>query len=219
VAALQAAGATFDLGRPFGDLGALRPMTEPGGHLEENGSLLGGLEFRHPLLMPDTATFGAIHSGRLKPGDGGVGRCSFLADSRTVVVSQNAEFADDRSRDGVADGLLALALRLYTPLRPTYGWVDEVGWNEPSDESIDRVRPRFVFWATFYGPEYVEALGRDFLKQAPGWVVVDLEDGGLLLVARESYEDWWHHDPPGLLEHFRARRSRIRIYRAQPFPF
>ena len=121
--------------------------------------------------------------------------------------------------DGVATGLLALALHFYPCLRPIYGWVDEWGWNLPEGKALAAHRPRYLFWANFFGPEYVKAVGRDFLKGAPGWASVDLEDGGILHVATESYQAWWENDQPELLAYFRQQFPKVQIYRAQPIPY
>ena len=61
--------------------------------------------------------------------------------------------------------------------------------------------------------------GREFLKDAPGWVSVNLSDGGILHVSTESYRDWWENDQLEALAYFRQRFPKLQIYRAQPIPW
>lgn len=43
-----------------------------------------------------------------------------------------------------------------------------------------------LFWANFFGPEYVEALGRDRLISAPCHKIEELSDGGIIVFLSES---------------------------------
>ena len=45
---------------------------------------------------------------------------------------------------------------------------------------------RGIFWANFFGPEYVQMFGRDRLLSAPWYKTEDLPDSGLLLLISES---------------------------------
>jgi hypothetical protein len=187
----------------------------------EDGSIIAGLDLEHHLLVPDVSTKELIRQSGLAMNAKAYGNFGFFADTCGVSVSQNAEVTNqlDVKADGVATGLLALALHFYPSLRPTYGWVDEFGWNLPEGKSLASHRPRFLFWATFFGPEYVRKIGRDFLKSAPGWRSVDLEDGGILHVVTESYQAWWENEQPELLAYFRQAFPKLSIYRAQPIPY
>jgi hypothetical protein len=196
-------------------------VLEPGAVLSEDGSILGLLNLQHRLLTPDVSTLCTIQSGGLAADAPAFGSFGFFAKTCGISVGQNAEITNKAGveADAVATGLLALALHFYPCLRPMYGWVDESGWNLPQGKALAAPRPRYLFWANFFGPEYVLALGRDFLKGAPGWASVDLPDGGILHVCTESYKDWWENDQPELLPYFRRKFPKVQIYRAQPIPY
>ncbi len=75
-------------------------------------------------------------------------------------------------------------------LEPRYDRVEE-----RTEEGGIRNRPRFpgvhhnlsgLYWANFFGPEYVEMWSRDFLLGAPCYGVEDLDDGGMLLYLADS---------------------------------
>jgi hypothetical protein len=190
-------------------------VLEPGAILDEDGSILSLLEIQHRLLVPDPSALGDNQLVNTM----GPASFAFFSSSCGVKVSQNAEAVAGPSPDWIATSLLSLALHFYPFLRPMYGWVDESGWNLPQGKARSTLRPKNLFWANFFGPEYVKALGREFLKGAPGWVSVDLPDGGILHVCTESYKDWWENDQPGLLAYFRRKFPKVQLYRAQPIPY
>jgi hypothetical protein len=142
-----------------------------------------------------------------------------ISGERRGLVLKTPNLTDSSPADAIATGLLALATHLYPHLRSEYGWVDEGGWNAPQGKALASPDPKYLFWANFFGPDRVKAMGRDFLKAAPGWVSVDLEDGGILHVATESYQEWWNNDQPELLAYFRRKYPKVQIYRAQPIPY
>jgi len=57
-----------------------------------------------------------------------------------------------------------------------------LGYNPPN---IPHALPG-LFWANFFGPEYVDLLGREKLLSSPVHEVRQLQDGGLLLLLSES---------------------------------
>jgi hypothetical protein len=207
----------LDWGKPVTDL-KLEPV--PSGVLSKDGSILGLLQLQHNLLAYDVGTRGDVVRGQRAAEEDAYGSFAFFADTQTVSVAQNADETNQLGVDAdiVATGLLALAVHFYPCLEAGYGWVDESGWNLPSGKALASPQPRYLYWATFYGAEHVQALGRDFLLGAPGWRIVDLPNGGLLHVATESYREWWTNDQPELLEYFRRKLPKVRIYRAQPIP-
>jgi hypothetical protein len=168
----------------------------------------------HPLLQPDTMTD--------PKGGKGQASLSFVPESLSVGISQDVSFPDLSQVDPVARGLLAFGRRLYPDLRPIYRWIDEPSGNIPETSEIASTRLRYIFWANFWGPAYVERYGRDFLRGAPGWRVEDLEDGGILYVTTASYVEWWlmarleHLDPerPRLRKWLLERRGPLAVQRA-----
>lgn len=194
-------------------------VPEPGAVIDENDGICGLLNLQHRLLALDVWTVNQVRQGTYPAGAPAFGNFGFDAKNCGIIVGQWASFREGDSPDGVANGLLALATHFYPCLRPQYGWVDEAGWNLPEGKALAALRPRYLFWANFFGPEYVQAIGREFLKRAPGWVSVDLPDGGILHVCTESYQDWWENDQPEVLAYFRRKIPKVQIYRAQPIPY
>ena len=62
-----------------------------------------------------------------------------------------------------------------------------MAWGKASAEKTIAGPPPMLYGANFFGPEMVARLGREFLLQAPCWRVVELDDGGVLLVASKSF--------------------------------
>jgi hypothetical protein len=161
----------------------------------------------HSLLQPDTLTY-------WKRGKGSAS-LSFGRESMFVTLGQDISFPDPSKADPVAHGQLAFARLLYPHLRPKYGWIDESSGNEPTSKDIAATKLQYIFWANFFGPEYVERYGRDFLLNAPGWKVEELDDGGILYVTLESFVEWWRTERLDILRYFRTQVPDIRLYRAE----
>lgn len=91
-----------------------------------------------------------------------------------------------------AGRLLYLANNLYQLVRPPYGWIERLPtWNPlkagyTTWEDVEELKLPHLYWANFFGPAYVEKVGKEFLKQAPGWKCEELDDGGLLYVLTPS---------------------------------
>jgi hypothetical protein len=168
----------------------------------------------HDLLQPDALTHPKYQKGRASLG--------FVSESFSVRIYQSVSFPDLSRVDPVALGLLAFGRLLYPDLHPIYGWIDEPSGNIPETSEIASTQLRYIFWANFWGPAYVERYGRDFLRGAPGWRVEDLEDGGILYVTTASYVEWWlmarleHLDPerPRLRKWLLERRGPLAVQRA-----
>lgn len=56
------------------------------------------------------------------------------------------------------------------------------GWSPPK---VKNALPG-LFWANFFGPEYVEMWGRDRLLSAPCYKVEELRDGGMMILLSKS---------------------------------
>ncbi len=203
------------LGGRFLHIGSLRPHPDPAETINARGNIMVTLDLQHPLLAPDTATISLIPARNLPPDTQAWGSFSFLQTSRIVCICQDGSFSDRRRADPVALGQLALAQLLYPYLRPSYGWIDELGGNQPEAEELSPRRLEYIFWANVFGPDYVARFGREALLRAPGWKVEVLDDGGVLYVACESYSQWWEKAPDGILDYFRQLEPEINIYRAE----
>jgi hypothetical protein len=114
----------------------------------------------HDLLQPDALTHPEYQKGRASLG--------FESESLSVRIYQSASFLDLSRVDPVALGLLAFGRLLYPDLRPIYGWIDEPSGNIPETSEIVSTQLRYIFWANFWGPAYVERYGRDFLRGRAG---------------------------------------------------
>ncbi len=77
---------------------------------------------------------------------------------------------------------LKIAKILYNLLGSSYGWVNHLpNFNPTHGRPILERKLKEIYWVNFFGPEYVEKYGREFLLNAPGWKKEELSDGGLLL--------------------------------------
>ena len=85
--------------------------------------------------------------------------------------------------------------------------LDEYGkvlsYNAPTGKA--RMALRGVFWANFFGPEYVEMFGRDNLLKAPCYRVEELSDGGMLLLLSETPFD-------ASTENYKSRKKKLYSY-------
>lgn len=91
-----------------------------------------------------------------------------------------------------SQGFLHLGKRLYQTVQPRYGWIERLTFWNPEKagytmwEDVEQLGLPHIYWANFFGPAYVEKLGKDILMQAPGWKVEELNDGGLVYVLSPS---------------------------------
>jgi hypothetical protein len=77
---------------------------------------------------------------------------------------------------------LDIGKRLYEILRPTFGWIDFDYGLRTTHEDIEALELPTLYWANFFGPAYVDKIGRDKILSAPAWAIEELPDGGLLYV-------------------------------------
>jgi len=77
--------------------------------------------------------------------------------------------------------LLRLAKELYTILHPVFGSIDFCS-NRTREKDVQALEIPHIYWANFFGPEYVEKYGKEYFMKAPGWLHEELDDGGILYV-------------------------------------
>ncbi len=217
------------VGGGFLKIGRRQAEPDPFTWIDAKGNLHIAIE--HNLLQPETLTYQQRNKGSAW--------LSFGRETMFVLLGQSVAFPDLSKVDPVAHGQLAFARLLYPYLRPKYGWIDEPSGNEPTSKDIAATTLQYIFWANFFGPDYVARYGRDFLLNAPGWKIEELDDGGILYVTTESYVEWWstyqteHMEREELIEwasahmewwavirpeivrYFRAKIPDIRLYRAE----
>lgn len=76
---------------------------------------------------------------------------------------------------------LNLANQFYSVMEPSFGLVDDGSRPTNLLEGLPGLG-----WITFFGPEYVELIGRSKLSTAPCYKAVELQDGGFSLQLFES---------------------------------
>ena len=102
--------------------------------------------------------------------------------SQTTMFTQK-EYDPERH----AQRFLEVGKRLYDLVQPIFGWIERCwpsGYTKWGD--IESLAVPHIYWANFFGPEYVRKLGRKYLLNAPGWKKEDLKDGGFLYVLSPS---------------------------------
>lgn len=77
---------------------------------------------------------------------------------------------------------LDIGKSLYEVLRPTFGWIDFDYGLRTTHEDIEALELPVLYWANFFGPAYVDKIGRDKILTAPAWAIEELSDGGILYV-------------------------------------
>ena len=115
------------------------------------------------------------------------------------------------------EDLLRMSIELYVLISPSYGSIHRT---QDALEMATVHDPKYgktivptdlkrglpgVFWANFFGPEYVELVGRQRLLSAPCKVARELPDGGVLILLASS--------PLALpIETIRARQRAFMTY-------
>lgn len=182
------------------------PMVKvgPEGHIYAQGM------FEHALL--ERSPVECRISNEFDP----IADLSYIQGQRHVGVSQSGGWESPASViNALARGQFALALILYAKLRPKYGYIDEGSEAMPSFKTVKKTELKYMLWANFFGPAYVEKFGRQFLMAAPGWKKEELDDGGILYVVTESYYDWWTKPPTEVLEYFKKQIPGIKLYKTK----
>jgi|SRR5580765_1256520 len=155
----------------------------PSRKIDEKGSILGVVGIEHELLAKGRFHYAPI---KVPPHQHGTGSVSYIHDYRDFRLKQHIEENDIEHLDAIANGLTTFARMIYPRLRPSYGWIDESGYVEPTDV-IRKGEPRFLSWANIFGPKLVQHIGLEFVLEAPGWKKEKLDDGGLLFVVESQY--------------------------------
>jgi hypothetical protein len=134
------------------------------------------------LYAPQPTTYSIVDVARRGKDLWDVG-FGFTETGRKKVGLTFSEFARQRG-----DLVERLGEFLYKRLRPSFAFVIWGG-----DETFDLARPIVerklsVGWRTWYGPEYVESYGREWLRGIPDRTM-DLDDGGVFQAIDCSAED------------------------------
>jgi hypothetical protein len=197
---------------------------DPELHIDSDGGF-SLANFAHPLLA--RSPLDPVRLGSFPP------TCSvtFLPEFHVVSFCQSGSPDDPSNLDNLARGQLALAQALYPRLRPAFAFIDEQ--NGALDEKqvfgevvrdLSQTQIPYLFWADFFGPNFVAKHGRDFFLKAPAGQSQELDDGGFLYVAPKKYSgwrdwtgtiDWRQPGSKGLWPYFRRRFPKIELYNVE----
>ena len=98
---------------------------------------------------------------------------------------------------------------LYKIVSPSFGWIDFDYGLRTTYEDIESLELPTLYWANFFGPEYVSKIGREKIISAPAWVIEKLSNGGLLYVLSSCPGLADDHVPPDdVKSHFGAMQVR-----------
>lgn len=78
--------------------------------------------------------------------------------------------------------LLAIGIELYNILHPTFGWIDFNFGIFTAHEDIESVNLPVLYWANFFGPRFIDKIGKQRIESAPNWKLEKLADDGYLYV-------------------------------------
>ncbi len=110
-------------------------------------------------------------------GDYHSGKVSLSSDDTSIFTQRQYNSEENSTR------LLNLAMLLYNCLSPKFGWIEHssrAGYLRGSD--VENLTIPCIYWANFFGPDYVKKFGQQYFLQAPGWKCEILGDGGCLYV-------------------------------------
>jgi hypothetical protein len=140
---------------------------------------------------------------------------TFSGPSGFVRFSQDVDSSKPSSWDSLANRLWEFGLLMYPALRPDYCSLDQLGDDEWTN--VWKLELKHIYWRNVFGPRYVAEYGRDFLLNAPGWKVEELEDGGIMYMPEQSYLCWVSKPTCAVAEeaikYFRKRFPKIKQYK------
>jgi hypothetical protein len=104
---------------------------------------------------------------------------------------------------------LDIGRKLYEVVEPSFGWIDQYhGWTT-THEDIESLNLQMLYWANFFGPKFVQKLGRDRILNAPAWRIEELADGGMLYLLAPHLGQSDEHVPlESVKEYFGVERVR-----------
>ena len=211
----QAAGASFLRWRGIGKDALLERDPVPANAANDEGNFsVPGQEFTHELLAPAFYGYGDVLPAVYNFGP--TANLRFFQPCRIVDVDQFANEDDPQRFDDSARRIVQIGTLIYSGIRPAYGYLDAEADCTVAKYSVTKKEIRFLFWANIFGPEFVELYGREFLLNAPGWTKEERNDGGILYIATEGLSEWlWKTSPTNVIEYFRRRIPRIKVFRSQ----
>ena len=113
---------------------------------------------------------------------GGKNRAWIRTSTDNTPYFWNREYDPDR----YSRLFLDLGKSLYTLVRPQFGWADFNYGLFTAHIDIEKLALPALYWANYFGPDYVSKIGRDRIRNAPAWAIEDLPDGGILYILASS---------------------------------
>jgi hypothetical protein len=87
-------------------------------------------------------------------------------------------------REFYAQRLLSVGIEMYKILEPEFGWIERLGQRGyTSKKDVSALSIPHIYWANFFGPEYVEKYGLEFFQNAPGWRKEVIDQGFLYVLS------------------------------------
>ena len=165
------------------------PLTDRDIALDEDGDIDPLPGVLHPLLKPGCRV-------KPKPKFGGNAGFYYISSSQSVHFTQESGFDNEREVNELLEAHRAFFSRAIQVFRPGYAWIDETGENTPGARSIKKLELKYLFWANFFGPDYVQKYGRSFFLSVPDCRIEDFGELGILIVMNDSFTSWRRNSTP-----------------------
>jgi hypothetical protein len=108
-------------------------------------------------------------------------------DGEAVIFSAGLDYIKDERNVNLIQSMGKLTDALFTALAFKYAFADLEGDAPPKlYEDIEGTRIRWLFWANYFGKDYVKKSGKEFLLRAPGWRSEELPDGTVKYMTRSD---------------------------------
>ncbi len=202
-----------DMGCGFYDCWPNQVIDNVADAIDDEGDIPVGTNVIHDDLSVESVSF--INRGTAAIDFDAQCRSFSLRQTAGVTTEGEGGFQSTKQSDTLAIKQEEFAEKLFTKLRPLYGWIDEPGENTPGTKKIRSLNPTVLFWANYFGQEYVQAIGRDFLMTTPAWKISEIEGCGIVVVCNKSYTEWWSKSNKPVIEHFRTKYPDIKAYRSK----
>lgn len=175
--------------------------------IDKDGDVIGLVDVTHRLLAPEDDS-----DSTLKRGSATI---SYLHELRRFSLGQGAAFDTLRELNKLAKNQCDVVRALYSVLKPEYGWIDDSADEALPLKALVGRKITYIFWANFYGPEYVKEYGKDLFLKAPGWSKEQLPDGGVLYITCKTIAEWTKNKPQQITDYFRKKGLKVRPFGAK----
>jgi len=147
----------------------------------------------HMLAMPSISTSEIYGTYELDL------HLNFSADS---AISRNP---DKFNKDEIAQKCVDYGKEWFPIFKPQYGWVD-LG-SQISPNKVKKVVIERLPWVSFFGPNYVEKYGKDFLLGIPAYKTGEIDGGGVFVQLSRNFTDKSSYPPFEKLAEYMAQKG------------